>query len=204
MFYDTKFNGYLRVQNTVEKSNYSNTYGINLSISKFINPIKSKISLAGNYFIYSSTVLQQNQFVDYKIHSINIRPGIETQIFDWASVSYYFLLRSQKNIVQKVKNPYINSISNHLSLNVFPIDKLGFTAGFEHYYSNVNENNKNIYFVDLDVEYSFKVVDVTLSWYNILNTKNYVNASYDGINEYGNVYQIRPSQILLSVKFKIL
>ena len=43
-----------------------------------------------------------------------------------------------------------------------------------------------------------------LDWTNIFNTNKFITYSYSDISSYYSIYDLRPSEILLRVRFKIL
>jgi len=76
-------------------------------------------------------------------------------------------------------------------------------AELEYYYNNVVDINRNLLFADVDMDYKWKQMNFSLSWTSIFNTRNYVKSYYNGINQYNYVYAIRPTNVMLKVKFKI-
>lgn len=52
--------------------------------------------------------------------------------------------------------------------------------------------------------YRVKNIGWMLDWTNVFNTCQFVNYSYSDISSYYSVYNLRPSEILLRVRFKIL
>jgi len=101
-------------------------------------------------------------------------------------------------------NATIQSISNYVKLYFYPVKRLELMVGYEHYYNNFLSEGKNKHFADIGISYRWKWADVSLIWANIMNTRQHITATYSGLDEFVNIYEIRPSQVLVKVKFKIL
>jgi hypothetical protein len=54
------------------------------------------------------------------------------------------------------------------------------------------------------VRYRMKNVDWMLDWTNIFSTRQFVTYSYSDISSYYSVYGLRPAEVLLRARFKIL
>jgi hypothetical protein len=47
-------------------------------------------------------------------------------------------------------------------------------------------------------------MDWFLDWTNLFNTRQFVTYSYSDVSSYYSVYGLRPSEVMLKVRFKIL
>lgn len=196
--------GTLQMQNSVRQSIVSNTYGLGGAISKNIYSWRTTVSLSGNYYNMASSQMIQGELVDFRYINYSLKPRIEAQILPWTSLSYTLQWSENKNSIEKFDNPWIRTIYNTIKLYFYPIERLEIIAGFENYYNNTVSEGKSKSFADLGMRYRFKWMDFSLTWSNILNTDQYNTASYVDFNEFINIYEIRPSQILFKMKFKII
>ena len=204
LLYENNYNGILLIQNSVPQSFTSKTYGASGNVSKSVYPIKTTFSLTGNFYNVASAQLIQNRLVDFRYIYYTFRPKIDMNISSFSGLSYTLLWNESKNIIEKTDNPWIRSISNYIKLNAYPVNLLEIFIGYENYYNNTISNKKSRSFADLGVNYRYKNIDLSLTWLNILNMHQYNTAIYADLNEFINVYEIRPSQVLLKVKFKLL
>jgi hypothetical protein len=206
MLKDYSYIGILQVQNSIMQSVSSNTFGVRGNISKNVYTWRTTFSLTGYYNDIFSSAMVQNQLVDYRYKYYGLQPKIESQISSWAGLSYALLWNGSQTIIKKEESnsPPIQSISNYVKLYFYPIKRLEFMVGYEHYYYNIIAEGKNKHFVDFGISYRWKWADFSLMWANIINTPQYITASFSGLDEFVNIYEIRPSQVLLKVKFKIL
>jgi hypothetical protein len=182
----------------------SNIYGVGGNISKNVYAWHTTFSLSGNYSDVSSSQMVQSELIAYRYINYGLKSRIESQIFSWSGLSYTLLWNGSKNVIKKSENPSINSISNYLKVYFYPVKRLEIMAGYEHYYNNIITEGKNKHFVDLGVSYRWKWADISVVWSNIINTHQYNTASYIDLNEFVNIYEIRPSQVLVKLKFKII
>ena len=204
MLKEQSYMGILQVQNSVRQSVTSDTYGIGGNISKNVYSWKTTFSLFGNYYDMFSSQMIQGELVDFRYINYGFKPKIESQICSWSGLSYTLFWNDSKNVLETSDAPLIRSISHIGKLYFYPVERLEIITGYENYYNNVVAKGKYKSFADVGVSYRFKWGDVSLTWSNIFNTNQYNTASYIDLNEFINIYEIRPSQILAKVKFKLI
>ena len=206
MLRDYSYVGILQIQNNIRQSVRSHTYGVRGNISKNVYSWRTTFSVTGYYYDVFSSQLVQDKLVDYRYPYYGLQPKIESQISSWAGLSYSLWWNGSQIFMKEgnLNNPPIHSISNYVKLYFYPIKRLEFMVGYEHYYTNITSKGDNKHFVDFSISYRWKWADMSLVWTNIINTHQHITASYSGLDEFVNIYEIRPSQVLLKVKFKIL
>jgi hypothetical protein len=200
------FIGVLQMQSLINKPSTTKTYGINGSFSKNVYSLRSTFSLSASYNNILSSQINQGELVDYRYSIYTIRPKIESNLASWGSLSYASVWSNSKTRMENRDFHYaaISSVYNRLSFYLFPIKKVGIGINYEHYYdSALSGEEKNMSFTDLNLKYKFKRIDFLLSWTNILNTKQYIRSSFADTGKFVYIYEIRPSQILLTARFKL-
>ena len=206
MMYDLSYTGILQTQKTIKHPYNSNTYGINGTISKTFYALNnSTVSLSANYYTMSAAQINQGELIDFRYYGYWIKPAIETQIASWGSISFASLWNNSKVIMKKntLDSPTISSLSDYLTINLFPVDNWSIGLGGEHYYNNAVSDNRNKFFADINLKYKTRKLEIMAKWMNIFNTGQHTTASYSETNEFVYIYDIRPSQILVTVKFKL-
>ena len=76
--------------------------------------------------------------------------------------------------------------------------------GLLHKQIDPDQNGDN-YFVNLGYQFTFEKpkMDLNLSWRNILNTDTFINAYNNQYYYVQSSYQLRPSQVLATLKFTL-
>jgi hypothetical protein len=202
---EQNFMGTLLVQNTLPVSVLSKTFGAGGSVSKNIYALRSTLSLAGSYYKTSSSQMSQGDLVGFDYNTWTIKPTIESQITSWAGFSYSCLWNeSATNIENRTSDyPSVRSISNRLTTRFFIAKNTTLILGYEHYYTNAVSESRGRSFTDISFNYKLKTVDFLLAWTNIFNSKEYVTSVFDETSKFIHIYEIRPSQILLTARFKL-
>jgi hypothetical protein len=205
MLREQSFTGLLQVQRTINQSVVSHVYGMNGSISKNLYALHSTVSLSANYYESASSQMMQGALLDFRYRNYGFKPAIESQPVSWGGLSYSLLWNESKSIVasDEMIYPLLRSVSNRITVNLFPVTGLTLTASYEHYYNNAVSEGKSKSFADASVSYKFKAMELSCVWSNIFNTKQYVTASYDNVSAFLSIYDIRPAQILVTAKFKL-
>ena len=205
MIKEQSFVGTLRLNNTLYESVWTNTFGTYTIISKNLYKWRTTVSLASSFYNVSSSQMIQGNLVDYSQKILIINPKIDIQITSQTGLSYVGGLNEGKTNIKNYisDDPNIYSITNRLISYVQLTKNISIIPCGEHYYNNLASEGKNRFFVDINLKYKLKSMDLFLSWSNILNTKEYVTSQFDGTSKYVNTYEIRPSQFLFTIKFKL-
>ena len=126
--------------------------------------------------------------------------------FSWMSVDYNISMNWYKNLNNFNNNENRNSGWNH-NLNVFFYPLENHTLGFVWDDTNTSQGATDLKnsFYDLSYQYTWskKKIDFEIKWLNIANTKVYETISYNTelFATTRNSIQIRPSQVMFTVKF---
>jgi hypothetical protein len=205
MLREQRFVGLLQVQNSINLPNVFKTYGVKGDISKNLYGLHSTVSLSANYYETAASQISQGELVDYRYHHYGFHPAIKSQLTSWGGLDYSLSWSESRSGVESMTTSYpiIRSVSNRVTLRLFPLSGLTFMATYEHYYNNAVSEGREKSFADVSVSYKFKAVELSCAWSNIFNERQYVTASYDAVSAFVYVYEIRPAQILVTAKFKL-
>ena len=204
LMYDLSYAGILQIQQTVFQPSTSSTYGISGTASKGLYFLSSTVSLTASCHTTSSSQMNQGLLTEYQYDGYWVKPVINSKIASWGSLSLTSLWNESKiTIKESSGSSNIRSLSDYITINLFPLRNWTAGVNVEHYYNNVVSEENNKFFTDIHLRYKTSQIEVAAKWANIFNTGKHITASYDGTSEYLHIYEIRPSQILVSAKFKL-
>lgn len=179
----------------------SNTYSA--EVGKYFPKFKTNASL--NYKNTESESFQKRNNIGFENNTVSQSAGVKfnNTYFSWMSIDYNATYSWNKR--NNIAGPYIttNGYNHNLNLFVYPIEN--HTLGF--YWDQVNTSNatstyKNPFF---DVSYQFtwakKKIDFEVKWMNIANRKLFETYTVDGFTDTYSRIQLRPSQVMFTVKF---
>jgi len=187
-----------------EKENNSNTHNVNLRCSKYFSKLKTILTLTTNATLDSKEQLLNGTITDITTKNIQLKGKLDTEITEWMSVEYKNKV-SISNTQFENQQSFDNIITQEhlLNFNFYPTSNqyIGFDA--EYYKNNFSNQNQENYFLNLNYRYTFKEskIDLELNWNNILNTKEFTTVFNDTFSYTQSTYQLRPRQILMSMKF---
>ncbi len=202
---DMRYNGILSSTTKIPYSNTSHFYDVNYSISQSISYIDSEVSLSAGYNNSQSVLLNQGEISNIVHDSYSISPSITTDIGKLMIIKYNLMYRYDNNKIRNEFMPSVHNLSQNLIVSLIPIKKLILSLSLNHYYNNIIESSdRSIWFGNAGVKYRAKNIDWMLDWTNVFNTRQFTNYSNSDISSYYSVYNLRPSEILLRVRFKIM
>ena len=98
----------------------------------------------------------------------------------------------------------VNYFTQDAGASLIPAKGFTLTVSFNHYYNNrIESRARSSWFGSVGARYRMKNVDLMVDWTNVLNTRQFVTYSYSDISSYYSVFDLRPSELLLRVRFKI-
>lgn len=184
---------------SIELPNTSYQHTISSLLSLYISPIKTTITTKGALSVSDRQYYLDNQLYGSRTQTLFISPKAFINASKWFNIEYEMSGNWHQIKREGVDISKLNNTKHYLKLNVFPIKKHYLGINTEYYLNDKIEN----YFVDLKYRYSLskRKLDFELNWYNVFNNKSY-DVVYAGAYYLSHTtYQLRPSQISLSVKF---
>lgn len=185
----------------IDNTSSSNT--ANAEIGKYFPKFKTNLALNFNDSRSRRESMQQNILFESKGNSQRYGGKFSNSYFSWLTTDYTFSFgrnrtEGRNNIVTTA-----NEFSHNLSVYLYP--KENHIIGF---FWDQN-NSRSAYgtfrnaFYDVSYQYSWakKKVDFELKWLNIANRKVYERFFASGDGESFTSMKLRPSQVMLGVKF---
>ena len=197
--YDIDENGASYLQ-MIESPNTSDYHVINLNVKKFISVIKTTIGLKANLLHNTRHNILNGSLVENKNISASIIPNMMVTIKHWAHFNYSFNFNNIQTFSEDVKKSDVNYLRHYCKLNIFPHRDHLITLNSEIY----SHLGKNYIYFDASYQYSIPKykLDFELKCNNIFNNKLYVSYYSGAFSIVESIYEIRPMEIFLSVKFR--
>ena len=188
---------------SIAQENYSNSHNWNAEGSKYFNSLKTTLNASANFLLTNREQLLNGNLADIENRSIGAGIGVESEITDWLSTSYAGEIQFLQTEFGNRNFQEIVTQQHELGLFFYLNASQYINLDSEYYFNNISETNQHNYFLNLSYQYTFKnpKIDLNISWNNILNTDEFVNVYNNEFSYVESRYQLRPSQLLLSVKF---
>ena len=174
------------------------------SATKLFADISLTAGLSVSYNINKSTMGQQGAEIDYTNRTIDISPSLKWNAKSNLNFDYSMkALFSGVSITNQPRGEYIPLVNHQLYAFWGITKKLSVTSKMQHFYNKApNSSVSNLLFADIGLQYHLKRVTINLDWTNIFNEKQQVTSSYNAINTVTRVDKLRPSEILISFRFR--
>jgi hypothetical protein len=187
-----------------ENKNTVLTHAISSQFSKYISSLKTNINLGAGINFNSRNQLLNGTAIEAKNFSFTPTFRITSNFTDWVDIEYHYKLFSLHNQLADLKKQKSIQHRHQIKLGVYTF-KQGYVGLQNSLFSNnfgSNTATPNI-FTDLTFRYTLKKkkVDIEAFWNNVFNTASLATISVSSFTYIESVYQLRPSQLLLKVKF---
>lgn len=188
-----------------EQDNHVLNNGYSVEVGKYFPKFKTNASLS-----YSNNTAESDAFLNDKSYT-NKNNGqsfgikFNNTYFSWMSIDYNASLSKTKqtSVGQLNSNATRTGFTHNLGLFFYPIEN--HTVGFNWDQVNTNAADQKYHNGFYDVSYQFtwakKKIDFELKWMNIANKKVFETYDINTTNITYTRYQLRPSQVMFTVKF---
>lgn len=187
-----------------QKDRLSSFWLNTLSASKLFMEISLTASINLSYNQSKSVVEQQGSSINYTQHSFGVEPSLKWKAkrnlnFDYMMNAFF----SGISMNHRPIDSYIPLINHRLYTYFGVTDRLFFTCNLQHFYIKAPDTSaSNLLFADLGIQYDFQHLTLILDWSNIFNRKLHVISGYNTINTVTQTDKLRPSEVLISLRFK--
>lgn len=201
---DIRYEGIFASEEGIYHPNVSNSFSSSLSLGKNIDAIRSDVKLSGGYSYLDGITLNQGEISKYNSNSWHITPSITAEVARWMIVKYWTSYSQYIQSLDHQNQPTIHSLRQNITVSIIPVKSLVLSVSFNHYYNSLlSDESKSVWFGNIGAKYKMKDVDIMLDWTNLLNTRQFVTSSYSNTMSNYSRYQLRPSELLLRVRFKL-
>lgn len=205
MLYDVVYNDIMSSSIGIKHPHTSHSWGAGYSMSQSVDAINSELRLNLNYNHYQSLSLNQDIISKYNSDNYSVSPNITTSLGRFMIVKYSASYSHNRNKIRGNSMKPVNNFTQNLATSLIPKKGITLTFSFNHYYNNMIESSaRSSWFGNFSARYRAKRVDWMLDWSNVFNTREFINYSYSDISSHYSVYHLRPSEVMLRVRFKIL
>lgn len=203
---DYSYLGTLTLQSSIPVPSTTERLGADMHLSKDIETLNSTIFLGGNYTISRSSQVTQGRLIDYNNQGYSFSPRILTKVSPSVNLQYEFKYSQSSSKVKNETKTFdpIRIMSHNVQLSVFPFKGLSLNLKCESFYNNaIISGSRSMTFGDISAKYKYKKLEFMFDYTNIFNSKQFVSASYTDVSRYYSAYMLRPTEVLLKVRFKL-
>ncbi len=183
----------------MEIPNTSQTHNLKFRSNKYIHALKSSLSLNTTFMLNNGKTLVNNELFDAVTTQFSLSPEIYYQTTSWLNFNYKLHYYVMNSYISGTLRNQIRMNRHFLTINLFPSNRHMLNVNLEYFrYENIGYN-----FVDMMYSYSFPKSKFKFEarWNNILNSNDFLTQYNYQFTVLTTTQNLRPAQILLSLKF---
>ncbi|GHV58375.1 hypothetical protein FACS1894182_10370 [Bacteroidia bacterium] len=204
LLYGFDYQGIMSVKNTIDQPTESDNYGVNFNASKGLSFWSATVRVSGGYNEGRGELLIQDEILNYRSQAYHASSSLNFNPISFLGFNYSFSWNQSKSYTMERPERFspIRGTSQSAQINVFPSKTLTINVNAEHQYNSA-ASNRYTTFADARIKYKQKKLDLELVLNNLFNAKQYISASYSDVSTYYYSYNLRPTSVLLKVRFKL-
>lgn len=205
--YGTVYQGATSVVQAVDQRTEADSYSLSFDGSKGFDWLQSTLRTFGGYGYSTSERLIGGTVYPFHSRSISVGAGGTITPLPWLNFvlsSGYSWNISQTNGNSDKFAQTVRSATQRLKVNVYVTKQLTLAATVEDNYNNLTAENRHAWFGDATAKLKLKHIDLELKLNNLFDQRQYTRVNYSGLDIYTQTSQLRPRNIVASVRFKLL
>lgn len=201
-----EYDGILTVRNTYDIPYVANLWSATGNVSKGFGFLDSMLKLSGVFNMNSSRQIIDAQPVDYssRYWSSNLMYAVAPASWIGAALAVAYGESLGYTELNRKDAVTARQCTGRLDLNFFPMRRLVVNIAVEDNYTNLTEGSRNAWFGDIKLKYKAGRFDWELEFNNIFNRRTFTKVNYTDMDIYRSTYVLRPRNVMLKVRFKIL
>ena len=170
---------------------------VNGNIGKIVDAISTNLSVNVNYSHTLHTLYQQGTLSNVRSNQMSMMLTSNTRLTSWWDWEVQWFSSFSHN------KGYETLWNHKLGTSMtFSAGKWSFIPKLDHTRNQMDaEHFKNAALLHATMRYKLKMWSFDLECHNLLNTQEYVIRTFNGINQYDQLYVLRPRQIIAKVRF---
>lgn len=206
--YGYDYRGATSVVEAVARPTAADGYSVGADFSKGFDWLQSSFRLFSSYSSSSSERLIGGTVWPFRSCGVSAGAGGTITPLPWlnfvvsggTSISYASTLSPQTEQTPRA----VQSATGRLKMNVFITRQLTVTATAEDNYTNLSETDRHAWFGDVAAKLKTKHVDWQLELNNLFNQQTYTQVHYSALDIYATTARLRPRNVILTARFKLL
>ncbi len=204
--YGYTYDGGTSVIQAVDQPTVADNYGVNGEASKGFDFLRSTVRVFGGYNLSKSERLIVDNLYQFNAQSFSFGGSLSFSPFECIGIVYSsgFANSRSYTIDNQDASTTVRSNTQRLSMSIYPTQKLTLTLAVEDNYNNLTVTNHHAWFGDAGIKLKLKLVDLELQLNNLFDQRQYTRVNYSGLDIYTQTSQLRPRNIIATIRFKLL
>lgn len=203
--YGYDYEGVTSIVKIMNKQTELHSFTVGTNLSKGFEFMQSKVSVFANLGLSDREHLIGGKLYTYDNTSYSFGGTFGLSPLPWIGLVYSSGFGINTCVIRDTESSH--SILNHsqrVGMTFYPVNRLSVTVSADETYNNLTDENRTIWMGDVKVKYKIKKVEMEMQINNIFNQKNYTRVTYSGTDIYRSTCQLRPFNVLATVRLKLL
>lgn len=204
--YGYDYHGATSVMQAVDRSTTSDDYGIGFDGSKGFDLWMASVRMFCNYSGSTGEELIGGTVFPYRSHTVGVGAGGTVTPLPWFNIVFSSGYGwSMSHADEQTYSPRtVRSATQRLTMNFYVTRQLTVGTSVEDNYNNLSETDRHAWFGDVSAKFKLGRVDLELQLNNLFDQRQYTRVSHSGLDIYTQTSQLRPRNILGTIRFKLL
>lgn len=204
--YGYTYEGATNVIQAVDQPTVADNYSVNGEASKGFDFLRSSVRVFASYALTQSERLVADNLYQFNAQSLSYGGSLSFSPADWMGVVYSCGFAGSRSYTEghQEEARRVKSNTQRLSMSIYPTKTLTLTLAAEDNYNNLTVTNRHAWFGDAKAKLKLKRVDLELQANNLFDQRQYTRVSYSGLDIYSQTSQLRPRNIIATIRFKLL
>ena len=204
--YGYTYEGATSVIQAVNQPTVADNYSVNGEASKGFDFLRSSVRVFASYALTQSERLVADQLYQFHAQSLSYGGSLSFSPADWMGVVYSCGFAGSRSYTEghQEEARRVKSNTQRLSMSIYPTKTLTLTLAAEDNYNNLTATNRHAWFGDAKAKLKLKRIELELQLNNLFNQHQYTRVNYNGLDIFSQTSQLRPRNVIATIRFKLL
>ena len=203
--YGYTYSGATSVVQAVARPTGTDSYNVGADFSKGFDWLQTSFRLFGGYAESRSERLIGDVVWPFRSHTVSAGVGGTVTPLPWLNfVVSSGYSQGEATLKASSKGEAVRSATGRVKMNVFVTRRLALAVTAEDNYNSLTATDRHAWFGDVSAKLKTKRVDWQLELNNLFNQQTYTRVNYSGLDIYSSTSSLRPRNVILTARFKLL
>lgn len=204
--YGYSYEGATSVIQAVNQPTVADRYSVKGEISKGFDFLRSNVHVFGSYDLSRSERLITQNLYPFHVQDYSLGGTLSFSPTEWVGIVYGCGFRQSRSYTQgkHAASTRVRSNTQRISMSLYPTKTLTLTLSAEDNYNNLTATNRHAWFGDAKAKLKLKRIDLELQLNNLFNQRRYTHVTYNGLDIFTQTAQLRPMDLIGTIRFKLL
>lgn len=197
------YQGVVSQMNEIKYSNQGQTGRLELTAGRSFDLLSTTVKATADLNYNDSWVMYYGAPAECRQLQAMFVPSFTSSIAHVVLLRYDGMLSYGTQAVESTRLRPVMQSRQRMELAVLPVKTLTMKVSVTQCSNSLLQSKRSFWFLDMELKLKRKKIEYVVDWTNVTGTNSFESMVYDHASSNYSCYRLRPSELLLNVRFKL-